>query len=341
MADLDSSPKGDILLVDDSPTNLRLLMTLLEARGYEVRGVLSGRMALMAAQAAPPDLILLDITMPQMDGYQVCRHLREDPRTQEIPVIFVSGLNEALDKVQAFQVGGVDYITKPFQFEEVLARIEHQLIILRLRRQLMEQNQRMQREIEERKRVEAAVQKANQELERLAYLDGLTQVSNRRRFDSYLQQEWERSKQDQTPLSLILIDVDYFKRYNDTYGHQAGDDCLIQIAQTVQGAVEGSRDLVARYGGEEFAVILPQGSQERAYQVARQIQSLVQELGLPHRQSKVSPIVTLSLGIATLLPRSTFSADELIAEADAAIYEAKARGRNRIVEGWALAAISD
>lgn len=160
MADLDPTPKGDILLVDDSPTNLRLLMTLLEARGYEVRGVLSGRMALMAAQAAPPDLILLDITMPQMDGYQVCRHLREDPRTQEIPVIFVSGLNEALDKVQAFQVGGVDYITKPFQFEEVLARIEHQLTILHLQRQLMEQNQRMQREIEERKWVGGGASKS-------------------------------------------------------------------------------------------------------------------------------------------------------------------------------------
>lgn len=169
----------------------------------------------------------------------------------------------------------------------------------------------------------------------------MTQVSNRRRFDSYLQQEWDRAIQEQTPLSLILIDVDYFKRYNDSYGHQAGDDCLIQIAQTVQTAVAGSRDMVARYGGEEFAVILPEGSQERVYQVARQIQALVQDLAIPHRQSKVSSIVTLSLGIATLLPKSTFSVDELIAEADAAIYEAKARGRNRIVEGWALAAVSD
>ncbi len=341
MADFDATPKGDILLVDDSPTNLRLLMTLLEARGYEVRGVLSGRMALMAAQAAPPDLILLDITMPQMDGYQVCRQLREDPRTQEVPVIFVSGLNEAFDKVQAFQVGGVDYITKPFQFEEVLARIEHQLTILRLQQQLKDQNQRLQGEVEERKRVEEALQKANRELERLAYLDGLTQVSNRRRFDSYLRQEWDRAQQEQIPLSLILIDVDYFKRYNDTYGHQAGDDCLIQIAQTVQLAAEGPRDLVARYGGEEFAVILPEGSQERAYQVARQIQALVQDLAIPHQQSKVSSIVTLSLGVATLLPQRQFSVDELVAEADTAIYEAKARGRNRIVEGWALAAVSD
>ena len=259
-----AKPKGDILIVDDMPDNLRLLSAMLQAHGYEVRKSINGPLAIKAAQLAPPDLILLDINMPEMNGYQVCKKLVADRRTCDIPVIFISALGEALDKVRAFEAGGVDYITKPFQLPEVLARIENQLTIRQLQKQLLHQAQQLQEknrlleaEVEERQRAEAALRKANLELQRLATMDGLTGVANRRQFDDYLYQEWRRSQRDSTYLSLVLCDVDFFKAYNDAYGHQAGDDCLRRLARALERSVWRPADLVARYGGEEFAIVLP------------------------------------------------------------------------------------
>ncbi|MGL4503860.1 MAG: GGDEF domain-containing response regulator [Planktothrix sp.] len=332
---LETPCKGNILLVDDTPDNLRVLSSILTKHGYYLRKALNGEMAITAAHALIPDLILLDINMPSMDGYEVCTALKQSEQTQNIPIIFISVLDDVLDKVKAFQVGGIDYITKPFQLEEVIARIENQLKIKRLQAELQDKNRilaekniRLLREISHRKKAENALKKANQKLQKLACIDGLTQVSNRRKFDEYLKQEWVRLGRKNYPLSLILCDIDYFKAYNDTYGHPAGDECLKQVAQAICQAVKRPADLVARYGGEEFAAILPHTHCTGALSVARNIQQEIQQLDIKHCASDVGDIVTISLGICTMIPTGDESLDNLILSADKALYQAKQTGRN-------------
>jgi diguanylate cyclase (GGDEF)-like protein len=332
---LETSWKGNILLVDDTPDNLRVLSSILTKHGYYLRKALNGEMAITAAHALIPDLILLDINMPCMDGYEVCSALKQSEKTQNIPIIFISVLDDVLDKVKAFQVGGIDYITKPFQLEEVIARIENQLKIQRLQEELQEKNRILEeknilltREIDQRKKAENALKKANQKLQKLVCIDGLTKVSNRRKFDEYLKQEWVRLGRQNNPLSLILCDIDYFKAYNDTYGHPAGDECLKQVAQAICQAVKRPADLVARYGGEEFAAILPHTHSTAALSVARNIQRKIQQLNIKHCASDVCDIVTISLGICTMIPTGEASTDTLILSADKALYQAKQTGRN-------------
>lgn len=495
----------DILIVDDSPDNLRVLSTILAEEGYHVRKVISGKLALRVAETAPPALILLDILMPDCDGYEVCTLLKANPLTAEIPVIFISALDDVFDKVKAFDVGGLDYITKPFQAAEVLARVRSQLTIrglyLQLQQQaqkLIEKNEFLQQEIKKRKRaeaetnlllkitqaiseaedfpsalevtvrlvcetigwdlgeawiphetcqilvysrgwysgeanlkrfqldsqkltyapnvglpgrvwiskqpewiedvsgakesvfvrsalaldgglkaafgipivlnnqvltvllffkteklepkqrlielvnavatqlgsfvqrkkVESALKEANLKLHRLANLDELTGVANRRCFNDYLNEEWRRMAREKLPLSLILCDIDYFKQYNDTYGHLVGDFCLQKVAQTISDVVKRPADLVARYGGEEFVTILPNTSDEGALQIAEVMRNEVQNLKMEHAKSTISKYVTLSLGIVSLIPQNPLNPSILLAVADKALYQAKAQGRN-------------
>lgn len=319
---------GDILIVDNTTTNLRLLSELLSQEGYNVRAVTSGKMALTTIQAIPPDLVLLDIRMPEMDGYTVCQQLKANSQTRDIPIIFISALNEVLDKVKAFDIGGVDYITKPFHFAEVLARVSTHLTLRRLQQQLQAQNAQLQQEICDRLAAETALHAANQELQRIARLDGLTQVANRRCFDESLEFEWRRLCREHQPLSLILCDIDEFKRYNDHYGHQAGDACLKQVAQAINRHARRAADLVARYGGEEFAVILPNTALEGAIHMAGLIQSEITALNLAHAASRIKPYITLSMGIASVFPSVEGNREELVASADRALYAAKTQGRN-------------
>ncbi|MEB3283203.1 MAG: diguanylate cyclase [Lyngbya sp.] len=187
----------------------------------------------------------------------------------------------------------------------------------------------MIRDISDRKRAENELQRVNKTLELLANTDGLTQIANRRYFDDYLQKEWQRLAREQQPLSLILLDIDYFKLYNDFYGHQAGDQCLISIAQAIKSILKRPADLVARYGGEEFVVVLPNTNREGAIVVAQEIQQTIRHLGLVHQKSKVSNLVTVSVGISSTIPNSVNSAHRLIALADKALYTAKQQGRNQ------------
>lgn len=332
---LDTPCKGNILIVDDTPDNLRVLSSILTKHGYYLRKALNGEMAITAAHALVPDLILLDINMPAMNGYEVCTALKQSETTRNIPIIFISVLDNVLDKVKGFQVGGIDYITKPFQLEEVIARIENQLKIKRLQAELQEKNRILEeknillkREIDQRKNIENALKKANLKLQKIACIDGLTQVSNRRKFDEYIKQEWIHLGRENHPLSLILCDIDYFKAYNDTYGHPAGDECLKKVAQAICQAAKRPADLVARYGGEEFAVILPHTNYTGALSVARKIQWKIQQINIKHCASDVGDIVTISLGICTMIPTVEESLDTLIGNADKALYQAKQTGRN-------------
>jgi diguanylate cyclase (GGDEF)-like protein len=329
---------SNILIVDDLPDNLHLLSKILTRQGYAVQAVSNGMAAIAAVQTQLPDLILLDICMPELDGYEVCQQLKQDTRTQDIPIIFISALDELGDKVKAYKAGGVDYITKPFQIAEVVVRVKTHMTLRHLQQQLQRQNALLQQEVSDRLAAEAALQAANQELQRLAHLDGLTQVANRRCFDDYLAQEWRRLAREQLPLSLILCDVDFFKQYNDNYGHQVGDTCLCQIANAIRSAIQRPADLVARYGGEEFAVILPNTPLAGAVQVGQKIQAQVGQLQIPHIGSQINPFVTLSFGIASMIPVPDGNMAQLITATDRALYQAKLAGRDRIATDDILAA---
>ncbi|HEY9627308.1 MAG TPA: PleD family two-component system response regulator [Coleofasciculaceae cyanobacterium] len=324
-----------LLIVDDHLDNVRSLALLLSNSGYLVRKATSGEIALETIQISKPDLVLLDVRMPEMNGYEVCEQLKANPNTCGIPVIFLSASNDTDDKIQAFAVGGADYVTKPFHTQEVLARVRHQITILQQQRQLLWQQQQLaiqncqlRQEIQQREQVEAKLQQANLQLQYLANTDSLTQIANRRCFDAMLEQEWQRLKREQQPLSLIFCDIDYFKQYNDCYGHPAGDACLQQVAQALSGCLNRPADLVARYGGEEFAIILPNTDLDGAVTIVEAIRAVLEALQTPHIGSAVATYITLSFGIACLIPTPNSFCQELIAEADANLYCAKHQGRN-------------
>jgi diguanylate cyclase (GGDEF)-like protein len=319
---LSSAPEGQtILVIDDNPTNLKIVLEHLRATQAQLLTARDGLSGIERARLARPDLILLDVQMRGIDGFETCRRLKADPATAAIPVIFMTALSGIEDTLSGFAAGAVDYIAKPFRAEELLARAQTHLTIYRLRRAL-------ESEIRERRRAELALRKANQELQRLAVLDALTQVANRRRFDEYL--GVQLAAPGRGALGLLLCDVDHFKRYNDAYGHPAGDRCLQLVAGQIGGALRHVNDLAARYGGEEFGVILPDTDLAGALQVAAAIQAAVRQAAIPHAHG-LGGMVSLSIGAACALPGAPAGPDMLVAAADEALYAAKRQGRARIV----------
>jgi diguanylate cyclase (GGDEF)-like protein len=293
--------KPTLLIVDDVPGNIMILGDLLE-EDYEVRFALNGRDALLTAAEGGVDMILLDVIMPGLDGYQVCRSLKSDGRTSDIPVIFITARDDEEDEARGLAMGAVDYIKKPFSKAIVKARI----------------------------RTQVELKKKTDLLARMAQLDGLTGIANRRRFDQVFEQEWQRGARTGSWLSLILIDIDHFKKYNDFYGHPAGDSCLKQVVSCLEGTSARAADLVARYGGEEFAVLLPDTDPAGAQWVADSIRNTVRDRDIEHADSPVSARVTVSIGVASVIPATDGSPDELIEFADEGLYAAKTEGRDRI-----------
>ena len=319
-----------ILLIDNNPDDLKHLAITLDSKGYQTREALDGHKAIDIAQETQPDIILLDLDTPPINGYQVCSSLKDSDRTNKIPIIFFSDSHDQTDKVKAIEIGGVDCITKPFYLEEAVARIERQLEIQRLQQLLQQQNILLQNEIERRIKVENALRQANQDLHHLATIDELTGIFNRRQFDLYLEREWRRLAREKAPLSLILLDIDYFKRYNDNKGHQAGDNCLEQVAKAIAKTVQRPADLVARYGGEEFAIVLPHTDLDGAVYIANKIKTAIRHLNLPHPSSDVSDVVTISQGVSSTIPLIASSPVSLICDADLALYTAKNQGRDQL-----------
>ena len=340
--------------MDDQPQNLRLLSDLLEEQGYEVQEAINGPVALQAVSAGVPDLILLDIHMPEMDGYTVCQQLKASPQTREVPVIFISAVDEAWDKLKAFSVGGADYITKPFKVVEVLARVKSQLAVHQLQRHLRTQNVQLQELQTELKTQNAQLQQAIQELQRLAVIDQVTQVASRYRFDQYLQSEWQRAMQQSQAMSLMLCHVDQFEAYQQRHGYQAGDRCLYQIAQTIKRVVQRPEDLVCRYGGAIFTIVLPHIEPEDSTTIANTILAQVSALDLsPVGLSGESSInqssesnasdpdsgrigsgdstLTVSIGMARAIPTPGLGLEDLVERCDRALQSAKAAGGNTII----------
>ena len=318
---------GDILVVDDTPANLRLLSDMLVKQGYNVRTAPDGSMALTSAQAIPPDIILLDIKMPGLSGYEVCEQLKADPRTRDIPVIFISALDETEDKVKAFTLGGVDYVTKPFQIDEVLARVETHLVLYSLQQriaganvELQESNDRLKSEIEKRIQAEAKLQE-------LATTDSLTGLYNRGHFFDLAEREHTRALRYQRDFSLILVDLDNFKTINDKHGHLTGDRVLQIIAHCI---AQNSRDvdIHGRYGGDEFIILLPETEQSYAQIFAERLCEII-----PTSMEDIKEInepVTLSIGIANFSWEADITIDTLFEQADKALYAGKEAGRNCI-----------
>lgn len=293
-----------ILVVDDEKHNRVLLAKLLQD-DYSVILAKNGVQALALAQEHHPDLILIDILMPDMDGHEAVRALKNQDSTRHIPVIFISSLDSVTEEEKGLQLGAVDYITKPFHPPIVLARVRNHLQAVHQRRLL----------------------------EQLALIDSLTEVPNRRRLDDVLQQEWRRCQRNGQPLSLMVIDVDHFKAFNDTLGHSAGDTVLRRVAQTIKAGLKRPADFVARYGGEEFVVLLPEVDQAGAQAVATQLRADIQNLHIPHPGTDASGWLTISIGGATQVPDHEDAIAAFFAQADASLYQAKRSGRNRVI--WA------
>ena len=289
-----------LLIVDDDKHN-RLLLTELFEGEYKIIQAKNGLQALERARAHAPDLILLDVLMPEMDGMAVIRALKRDDATRHIPVIFITALDSAADEELGLDLGAVDYIAKPFHPPIARVRVRNHLQIVHQRRLL----------------------------EQIAALDGLTGIPNRRRFDEALAQEWSRCQRSGLPLSLIVADVDQFKQYNDTLGHAAGDRVLQDVAAALRQAARRPGDLAARYGGEEFVLLLPETDAPQAQQLADELLQRMAARKLPHPAASAAPCVTLSLGGITTIPASSVVAPDFFERADAALYQAKAQGRNR------------
>jgi len=289
-----------LLVVDDQPINIQALYRIF-APDHRVLMATDGVKALALCRTDPPDLLLLDVVMPGMDGHEVCMRLQADEATRNIPVIFVTSHTDAQEETRGLELGAVDFIAKPVNPAVVRARVRTHLTL-----------------------------KAQSDLlRRMVFLDGLTGVANRRCFDERLGTEWRRATRAGLPLSLLMVDVDHFKRFNDRYGHQAGDECLRQVAQAIQGGLLRPGDLAARYGGEEFACILPATDFDGALALGVGIEQRVRGLEIGHADSDVAGAVTISIGVATRLPGPEGEPEGLLALADAQLYRAKHGGRGR------------
>ncbi|MCS0588450.1 diguanylate cyclase domain-containing protein [Massilia norwichensis] len=296
----DMAVGGRILVVDDAMENIQILHAALQDE-HEVLFAMDGPRALEIARKQRPDLILLDAVMPGMDGYAVCRELFASPETADIPVIFVTALKSPEDETRALGAGAADFISKPVNAAVVRARVRTQLTVKRQR----------------------------DALRALILLDPLTGVANRRAFDERVEMEWRRCGRAQLAVSLLMVDIDHFKLYNDHYGHPAGDATLVQVARAMRNAAGRSQDLVARYGGEEFAILLPQLEEQGATGVARRLMHELEMLDIPHAASPTNQRLTVSIGIAAMVPGEHSQPGDLVQVADALLYQAKADGRNR------------
>ncbi len=327
----DSNRWAVVLLVDDQPMVAEGIRRMLaEEPDIDFHYCSDPRKAVQQAVETGATVILQDLVMPDVDGMTLVRFYRNNPATRNIPVIVLSSKDDPNVKSDAFYHGATDYLVKLPEKIELLARIRahaRSYLAQKERDQAFETLSKMQAQLET---MNQELARSNRELQRLSSLDGLTGVANRRQFDESLEQEWQRAARTGMPLSLIFADVDYFKRYNDHYGHQAGDDALKKVAGALQSTVHRPADLVSRYGGEEFVMVLPDTTLEGAVAVASKVLDNVRTLNIPHENAENTDRVTLSIGVATLTPKENENPQTLVQAADKALYRAKEAGRNRI-----------
>jgi len=294
--------KPTVLIVDDMTTNLLLLSDLLKEQ-YQIKVAKNGKKALEIVYSSNEiDIILLDIMMPDIDGYEVCKELKNNNQTKNIPIIFVTAKDNDADEEYGLNLGAIDYITKPFNKAIVKLRIRNHLD-MKLKSDMLEE---------------------------LSMYDGLTNIPNRRYFDERFESTYKEAKRESKTFSIIMIDIDFFKLYNDNYGHGKGDETLKKVAQILQKTLKRPTDLVARYGGEEFVVLLQESNQEDVEIVANNLLQAVRDLNIEHNYSSVEQIITVSIGVAYKNAKSDLGKVQLLVAADEALYNVKRNGRNSI-----------
>lgn len=304
--------KGTVLIVDDEVSNIEIMNAVLED-DYEVCFATGGDQAMGMLHDVMPDLILLDVLMPGMDGFEVCRRIKQEPLLVDIPVIFTTGLGDTDDEMRGLSLGAIDYVTKPIQPAVLRARVNNHVELKQLRDRLAE----------------------------MAVTDALTGLSNRRHLERELERETGRLARQGEWLSIIMVDIDFFKQFNDHYGHLAGDRAIAMVAAALMRAVKRGSDVCARYGGEEFACLLPGTSPDDARMVAEEIRLQVQSLNIPHAHSQVSPFVTISMGVASGRCVSGVDGSVWVDEADRQLYRSKQKGRNCIEQGELVMQVED
>jgi len=299
---MDEIVKNSILIVDDERANLLFLTRILDEK-YDIYTAKDGASAIKKATELSPDLIMLDIIMPDMSGYEVLNALRKQDTTRNIPIIFMTGLNSEDEEERALSYNAVDYINKP---------LRPNIVKLRVRNHIRNVNQ-------------------IRTIERLSMTDQLTEIPNRRSFDVRLNMEWRRAIREKAPISLLMLDIDKFKTYNDTYGHQQGDAILRAVAKSIEQNLRRPGDFAARWGGEEFVALLANTDRPGAVEVAERIRENIETLHVTgEKPSNLAAPVTISIGVESLIPEPNNSLDLFISAADDALYEAKAAGRNRV-----------
>lgn len=307
-----------VLVIEDTVTSATVVCNWLTNVGLTAFHASDGESGLEMFKRERPDLVLLDVVMPGMDGFEVARRIRQIEKDEWTPIIFLSARADERDLQRAIESGGDDYLIKPVSEIVLRAKINAMRRMAQMRDSL--------------RKVKRKLEKANRELQRLSALDGLTGIANRRCFDETLLREWRRCSRSSLPLSLLVIDVDLFKQFNDHYGHQIGDECLKSVAHILEETTQRPDDMVSRYGGEEFAVILPETGPEGAVAVAEAMRAGVEKFRIDHACSSVAPMVTISIGVAIIVPPHDDEAGipALIKAADEALYCAKNAGRNQI-----------
>lgn len=319
---------GTVCIVDDDPANLVLLESILVNHGLSVVTATDEKKAFTAIGTNKPDLILLDIMLSsETDGYEICKRLKTDDSTQDIPVIFISSLDQAIDKVKAFRVGGVDYITKPYLADEIVARVQTRITQHQVQQQLAIQYEALQKEISKRKQAEDELKQTNKQLELLVTVDSLTGLNNRRHFNYHFEQEWKRMIREKAPLSLILCDIDQFEVYNLNFGSNAGDLLLQDVARVVKKVAKRPGDIVAKWGEDEFIMLLPQTDQQGASALAEKVRRKIADLSADHPfQRTRNAGITISMGIASTLPSYGIQKEVLLLNATESLSLAKASG---------------
>lgn len=310
------------LVIEDSRSTLKLLCEHIKKMRFTPIPADTGAIGIDLFLKERPDLVLLDIILPDLDGFEVARQIRQMESPGDwTPIIFLSSLNKDKDIEEGIAAGGDDYLLKPISEVVLAAKMRAMQRIIQMRQSLLVLTRKLD--------------SANQELKRLTSLDGLTGIPNRRHFDEVLDREWRRAMRQGDELSILMCDIDFFKLYNDTFGHQAGDECLCKVAQALTATMDRGGDLLARYGGEEFVAVLPGTSLSGASHVAAQMRKAVNELALEHPGSPVGH-VTASFGVASAVAMPETNPQNIVGAADRALYKAKNAGRNRVFQTSSL-----